>query len=448
MKNLMIVTSMFLIAFGITACGSSGNPGNDVTADTISDIGYDTHDVTEDSNAPDATDRDTDIAQLDLPFDPDTQTDIVDDSNVSTDTADVTLPIPQWVRMPVTIEDDIVNGINVMTPVDGLTFGYNALVREFVTYFSHDVDNAEIAELWHLDEITGVHVKKRLSGDPIAAMTNFCFDEDWCQFIGYDAVNNRYVVLGPRSPAMMSVDSGFAASQSAITGTQPPNGGISYSHLFAWDIERLLVYGYVTGSSFSKSLFEFNLSSGEWTEAITELPEVLANCLAWDSNADMLYSFGGNTTDDGGETSYAFGKYTVINRDSSSFESYDLPMELASREGMSCAADTNSTTIFVFGGFVINDNWDERQNVYHNDLWALDTSDGTWTKILEDGPTGEFETWDDEDWMLVGDVALPNFGHNVGRMEFDGSAAGPRLILMGDVPGTATQIYTMDLTGL
>ena len=457
MKRLPVLFVLFS-ATALYACGDTSNQPADTSDDAIIAVDVNTTDTIDDAamtdqggrdtSTPDSTDTDGFINNDAV--DANNGDEGPDDVNITDAAADIATDVPitpltPWTRMAITIDDPVVNGTSVMNPVDGMTFGYNPDGHEFITAFDRDWEDETITYLWHLDENTGVHKKKFLTGEVFSALTNFCFDEEWCQFIAYDESDSAWIVTGPRTPAVLKVDSAWASTQIAIAPEetdQPPNGAISYSHLFQG--HAFLIYGYITGTGFSDKLLMFDVRTADWTVAVAGLPPVFTNCLAMMPGAGVLYSIAGLTTDDGGETSYAYGKMVEINLGTGTFNEIDLPEGLAGRESVSCAADEANGRLYVFGGAVMVDNWDERLNFYHNDLWVYE--DGAWTQLLPDGAVGEFRQYGDS-WMLKADSTLPNFGKNMGKMMFDGSVE-PRLILMGDVPGTATQIYTLNLSDL
>ncbi|HOC98702.1 MAG TPA: hypothetical protein PKH54_02075 [Myxococcota bacterium] len=459
MKSLSVpvVLLTFLMAVG---CGS-GNGDNDIGEgdvvidtdvslpdtggpDSITDVerdviapdngGQDTG--LPDEGTPDAADASVDQSQGDTP--PDGIEDADEDA--------ATPPENPWKMMSIRIEDEVVRGTSIMNPVDGMTFGFNPVTDEYLTQFTHDWKDPLISYAWHLDESSGVHTRKVLEGSPWADGTNFCMDEDWCQFIAWDAGAGEWIVMGPRSPGLMRIDTSWRATPVPLAAGddgQPPNGGISYSHLFIGD--AFFVYGWITGSGFSDTLLKFELGTADWSTVLPGLLPVFSNCLAFDPVENVLISVGGLTTEDGGETSYPLDRIQIIDLDGPSASTLDLPEGLLGREGFSCAIDGATGHLYVFGGAKIEDNWDERLNTYHNDLWSWDGTN--WTNLIPDGPTGTFRQYG-ESWSLVGDKTLPNFGKNIGRMVYDENSSKPRLILMGDVPGTATQIYTLTLSDI
>lgn len=454
MKRLSTVFALVAVA-AFSACGNSSNPPADNGGDGIITIDVNTPDALDDTAGTDQGDRDTtpaDVTQTDTVVTDsivgDTaQTDVPPGDTVVADTAtDVPVgPPTYWNLVAVTIDDPVVNGKYLMNPVDGITYGYNPDTREFITAFDRDWEDESITYLWHLDETTGTHTKKFMTGEVFSAMANFCMGEEWCQFIAYDETDSTWVVAGPRAPAVLKIDSAWGATQTAVAveeTDQPPNGAISYSHLFSG--HTFLIYGYLTASSFSDKLFMFDVQAADWTVAVSGLPPVYANCLALMPTAGILYSIAGVSTDDGGETSYPYEKMVEIDLGTSTFNVIDLPEGLAGREGLNCAADEASGRLYVSGGSVMVDNYDERLNFYHNDLWVYE--DGAWTQVLPDGAIGEFRQYGDS-WSLKADATLPNFGRNIGKMMYDDSVE-PRLIVVGDVPGSATQMYTLTLSDL
>lgn len=456
-KMLPFIVLAFLAAVG---CGS-GSQNNDLGEyDAVIDIripqpdaiGEDTVSDTErDLTTPDQGGDQAVAPDDDLSDTPDSSGDQFQGDGIGDDAADidedtVTPPENPWKMLAIRIEDEIVRGTSVMNPVDGLSFGFNPDTNEYLTQFTHDWKDPLISYAWHLDESTGIHTRKVLDGNPWAEGTNFCMDEDWCQFIAWDSGTSEWIVMGPRSPGLMRIDNSWRATPVPLAAGddgQPPNGGISYSHLFVGD--AFFVYGWITGSGFSDTLLRFDLGTADWTTVLPGLYPVFSNCIAFDPVENIVISVGGLTTEDGGETSHALDKIQVIDLDGPSSTFQDLPEGLLGREGFSCAIDGGTGVLYVFGGAEIADNWDERLNTYHNDLWSWDGTN--WTNLIPDGPTGTFRQYG-ESWSLVGDKTLPNFGKNIGRMVYNDNGSRPRLILMGDVPGTATQIYTLTLSDI
>ncbi|MBP7381928.1 hypothetical protein KBA39_05965 [Myxococcota bacterium] len=453
----MIRLSAFaLLATALLALGCGGTtPGGDVTEDIQIGVDSVTNDTatdtpTSDRVEPDAITQDNgdqDTTETDAFVEDTSGTDTGDSDTSLEDVAtDTTVdPGPNWVRMSVQIEDPVVNGKYLMNPVDGITFGYNATGHEYITQFDRDWNDASITYMWHLDESTGIHSKKMTGGDVFADGTSFCMDESWCQFIGFDATDSTWVVMGPRTPAVMKVDASWQATQYDLVVDDPdqaPNGAISYSHIY--DGAGFWVYGYVSGTGFSDSLRFFDVATADWQVIKTDLTPVFTNCLTKATALNQIISVGGVTTDDGGETSYALGKLQIIDLGTNEVTITDLPTELAPRESMSCAFDDATSRLYVFGGAEMKDNYDERNNIYHNDLWMFEG--GVWTNLLPDGAVGEFRQYGDS-WSLKADASLPNFGRNMGRMMFDANGE-PRLVVIGDVPGTATQLYTLKLSDL
>jgi len=449
------LSALALLATALFALGCGGTtPGSDATEDIQIGVDSVNNDTAADTFTPDRVESDA-LAHDNGDQDTDETDALVEDTLVADtgdhDTSvediavDSTDPGPGWVRMGVQIQDPVVNGKYLMNPVDGITFGYNAAGHEFITQFDRDWNDASITYMWHLDELTGIHSKKMTGGDVFEDGTNFCMNESWCQFIGFDATDSTWVVMGPRTPAVMKVDASWQATQFDLVVDEPdqaPNGAISYSHLY--DGVGFWVYGYVSGTGFSDSLRYFDVATADWQVIKTGLTPVFTNCLTKAQDLNDIISVGGLTTDDGGETSHAYGKLQIIDLDTNEVSIADLPTELAPREGMSCAFDDATSRLYVFGGAEIKDNYDERNNIYHNDLWLFEG--GVWTNLLPDGAIGEFRQYG-ENWSLKADASQPNFGRNMGKMMFEANGE-PRLVVIGDVPGTATQLYTLKLSDL
>ncbi len=350
-----------------------------------------------------------------------------------------------WRRVPVEIDDPVVTGNSLMTPIDGVSFGYNPAARLFLTAFQHDLDDPTSASVWLFDETTERHYKRRLTGEPLPFETNFCNGETWCQFIHYCEESDEFVVLGPRAEEVMWVDGEGHARTTPISGDPlAPNGAIAYSFVFDWDSRRVLVYGYLAPWQNGNALYSLDLATGEWSKPVEGLPEVFDNCLAYDPQSGTLLSFGGTVSVPDPESAEILSApsavVTIIKVASGEVASSPLPEPLAARHSMSCAVHSVTGEAYVFGGAVVRSNIIESENDYHNDLWAFNTATGEWRELLPDGPLGYFEEHGEHEF-LVGDLERPNFGKNKGRMMVDSD----RLLLMGNVPGSATQLYSMEL---
>jgi len=354
-----------------------------------------------------------------------------------------------WNRILIEIDDPIVNGSSLMMPVDGISYAHDQANDVFATSFGSAYDDPTVLFLWLFDGASGRHFKQFLSGEPMAASTPFCVGgEDWCQYIGFDPVSSDWTVLGPSSPTMMRIDENGLASQQATSGNRPPDSWINRTFRHDWISRKLWEYGAVGPSGFGHTLYAFDMDSGVWSEAKTRLPQVMDNCLVVDAVTGLHYSFGGKTTDDGGDTSTLLDSYVIIDPQSDSFEEQLLPVAMGARRSMSCALDADRGLVFLLGGSVVRDNWNEIENDYHNDLWAYRLSDGVFFQILEDTPGGIFLEPDSYgDRSFEGDPEGPNFGMNVAKMTYD--PAADRLLVIGEVPiFTHEQVYWMELEGI
>ncbi len=354
-----------------------------------------------------------------------------------------------WNRIPTEIDDPVVNGTSLMMPIDAISYAYDPASGLMATAFGSAYDDPDILFLWLLDTATGRHYKLFLSGDPLAADTPFCVDgEDWCQYIGFDPTSQEWIVVGPSTPALMRVTAAGVASQVATSGDRPPDSWISRKHRYDWDTRTLWEYGAVGPSSFSNGLYALDLDTGVWSLVVADLPQIKDNCLVVDGQAGLAYSFGGDTTDDGGYTVTPVGTYLTIDADSGTHQELPLPAAMDLRGNINCALDPTRGLVFLLGGSVVNDYWNEIENEYHNDLWALRLSDGVFFELVPDGPMGTFLEPDQYgDRAFEGDPAGPNFGQNPGLMTY--SSTEDRLLVIGEVPiFTHEQAYWMDLTGV
>jgi hypothetical protein len=352
---------------------------------------------------------------------------------------------PTWRKLNVIIQDPVVNGSSIMTPIDGISYAFNPENNNFVTQMGHDVDNSEIGFLWTIDEVAENHTKLELSGEFFAEAENFCMNENWCQFIGYDSVNNEYIITGPRASGIMRTDDSGDSVITSVSGTQPSNGNISYSHIFDWEHRKLYVYGFMTPAGASSTLFELDLDTGLWEEHPSILPEVYNNCLAYEPSTNILYSFGGKITNDGGDTFHETDLVSVINLNDDTVDLNTLDPGIGPRASMGCAFSGQLDRHILFGGNKALDLYNEIDNEYHNDLWIYDPATQNYTQLMPTENTGTFEDPDEYgDQAFIGNENGPNFGKNRGLMQLD--STNNRLMIMGSVPiFTHEQLYFLDL---
>lgn len=349
-----------------------------------------------------------------------------------------------WVHLPVEIDDPIMQGTSLMLPTDNAVFSYDAADDRFITLYGRDYFEPEIAFIWQVDGWDGTHSKKFLTGNIFPEGENFCMNENWCQFIDFDPQNGDLVILGPLSPHIMHVDSDLIASLTDTDGSQPSNSAITFSHVFDWENRVLYVYGMLLPYDFGSELYKVDLDTGHWAKIATALPAVYDNCLALDTSGDTLYSFGGSSSDDGGDTSYYLSSYTAVNLSDFSHASFTMPELIGERRAMSCTTDSARELIYLFAGAKVVDNYDETLNDYHNDLWGFDPDDGSFEIMMPDSDTGYFEEPDQWGTSFVGYPSGPNFGKNRAYLSHD--ETNNRLILAGQVPVfTGGQLYLLPL---
>lgn len=361
--------------------------------------------------------------------------DCVLDENDNPECVDKTLA---WQHFPITIVDPIVNGTSLMSPVDGISFAVRETTGEIITSFGSDYDDPNEVFLWHVDG-SGNHSKKLLSGTPFTGTTAFCVgEENWCQFIAWDEANDSYVIMGPSTDAFMSVSATtWEATQTVVTGTHPPDSHISVTHTFADG--AFYLYGSTGPSGFGNSLYRFDIASAQWETIATGLPQIDDNCLAVDTDAGYVWSFGGRLTTDGGNTTSNLDAVIRISIDTGDVVQTTFPF--GPRKGMSCTYDPDYNMVFIHGGNIVNDNWNDALNEFYNDLWVFDPVGNTFTELIpltEGGTLTAPDSYGDQ--SFEGDPDGPNFGKNRGLMRYD--SASQRLVLIGAVPiFTHEQIY-------
>jgi len=354
-----------------------------------------------------------------------------------------------WVRLDVEIDDPIMVGTSLNTPIDTVSFAYDAVTDVFATAFGRDINDPNLTHLWLVEGADGTHAKQPLTGDVFGPTDGFCMGtEDWCQYVGYDAASSEWVVLGPSTTSMMRVGANWTATLETTSGTHPPDNWISHSHRFAWSARRLFLYGAVGPSGFSDTVFAFNLDTNAWTSVATGLPQMVDNCLAYDSQSSMVLSIGGRVTSDGGNTTQTVDTILTIDPVNGTHTSDTLPVSMGPRRAMSCAYDAGRHLLYVYAGSVVNDRWNEAENDYHNDLWALDLTQMTWTELVPDTESGTLNAPDSNgDQSFVGHPEGPNFGQNRGHLLMDPD--NDRLMIIGAVPiFTHEQLYLLRLEGV
>ncbi|HUU01687.1 MAG TPA: kelch repeat-containing protein [Myxococcota bacterium] len=339
-----------------------------------------------------------------------------------------------WIHLEVLIDDPIVNGSSLQLPIDGPSFGYDPGTDLFATRYDRDFNDPSKAFIWTLDGGSGSHYKTDLSGDPFPQGESFCVGgEDWCQIISFDGASSEWVFVGPSASSLMRVDAFGTAALTPTSGERQPDSFIDRIHRFDWTGRQLLLYGATGPSSFSENVYSLDLDTGVWSQAVSNLRQEDNNCLVYLAETGVLYSFGGRETQDGGNTVQLLPTYDAVDLAGGSVVTADMPAAIGARQAMNCAYDSGRKLIFLYGGCVVNDRFDEIQNAYHNDLWALDPADGSWTQLMPDTEPGTFSDPDQYgDHRFTGDDRKPNFGMNRGQMQYD--AQNDRLIIMGEVP--------------
>ena len=367
----------------------------------------------------------------------------------------VTADRVQWRHQEVTIVDPIVNGTSLNLPVDGVAYASMG-GSQAITSYGRDLDDPGIAYLWHADLHTGEHTKKTLTGELPPADMNFCGGEDWCQFLGYEFVDgqSRWLVTGPRAESLLRVATNtYETTLVATSGDRPGDSFISYTHVFDTVARKLYVFGHLAPAGFSSTLYALDLDTGVWTATALDVPQTWDNCLAADTDNGLLYSFGGRVTDDGGETSAPTDAYHVIDPVDGSVTPGTMPQEIGVRQALSCAWTKSfggypEGGIYLFGGAVVNDHYNEALNVYYNDTWFFEPAANQWTRVLAQTDPGDLEPADEYgDQAFVGDPAQPNFGRNRGVMVEAGAFCG--FLIIGEVPiFTHAQAYSMGVDAL
>ena len=361
----------------------------------------------------------------------------------------------RWRHNETLIVDPVVNGTSLNLPVDGVSYGSMG-GSQLLTSYGRDLNDPGIAYVWLYDVSSGEHTKQVLSGDLPPADENFCGGEDWCQFLGAEFVDgqSRWLITGPRAASLMRIDlPTYEATLLATSGDRPGDSFISYTHVWDMTSRKLYVFGHLAPAGFSSTLYALDLDTGVWTATALDVPQTYDNCLAVDADTGLLYSFGGRTTEDGGETSAVTDAYYVIDPIDGSVTPGTLPAEIGSRQALSCTwtntfAYPREGGIYLFGGAVANDYYNEALNSYYNDIWFFDPVADEWLLVLAGTVPGTLEAPDGNgDQAFVADPALPNFGKNRGLLTESSSACG--FLIVGEVPiFTHAQAYTLGVDAL
>ncbi len=352
-----------------------------------------------------------------------------------------------WIHLPIAIDDPIVNGTSLMVPVDNITLALDGASGRMFTSFGHDINDPSLSHLWHFDTTSGIHAKTQLGGSTFSEDENFCMNENWCQFLNHHSPTDEILLTGPRASAIMFVNpETFVSRMVSTSGTRPANSHISHSHVFDPESGHLYVFGALTPSGFGSTLFRMDPETGVWADVANGLPNRADNCLALNPSENAMYSFGGRTTPDGGNTSSHVNTFLRIDLSNGNHVETPMPGQLGARVNLSCVHDPARNIIFVFGGAVILDNWDEGLNTYFNDLWVYHPDTGDWTLLLENKPGGTLSEPDQYgDRSFTGFPEGPNFGKRNGRMLLDPKE--DRLWLVGSVPVfTHEQPYFLPLS--
>ncbi len=367
----------------------------------------------------------------------------------------VTAHFVQWRHREVTIVDPVVNGTSLNLPVDGVAYATMG-GSQAITSYGRDLDDPGVAYLWHVNLHTGEHTKKTLTGVLPPADMNFCGGEDWCQFLGFEFVDTRgyWLVTGPRAESLLRIDaSTYETTLVATSGDRPGDSSISYTHVFDSVARKLYVFGHLAPAGFSSTLYTLDLVTGVWTATALEVPQTYDNCLVVDTDNGLLSSFGGRVTFDGGQTSAPTDAYYVIDPIDGSVTPGTMPEEIGARQALSCAWTNNFAYpgdggIYLFGGAVLNDHYNEALNVYYNDTWYFEPAANQWTRVLAQTDPGDLEPADEYGYQaFVGDPEQPNFGRHRGVMSEAGSFCG--FLVIGEVPiFTHAQAYTLGVDAL
>jgi hypothetical protein len=345
-----------------------------------------------------------------------------------------------WKHQALIIEDEIVNGSSFMMPTDSISYGYNSETGRIISQFGRKDDKTF---LWDFDLSTGIEKKLDLTGDVFSATENFCQDTDWCQFISYNKNENKYMILGSSTNSLMLVTPEGVGELQEVSGSRIPDNMINVHHISVDNGSRFLFFGGLTPSGASSKIYEF--SNLTWKILYDKMPQIAGNCIAYDSENNYLYSFGGRIATNSGNTFTMTSKYFVIDLNNDIHNEFELPTQIGTRKDMSCTYDSKRKYIYLYGGNIVNDRWDEYQNEYFNDLWVYDIANNTWSNILEQTTPGTFTEPDDRgDRTFDGDPTKPNFGQNQGKLIYD--EKNDRLLIIGSIPMyTHEQLFILNL---
>lgn len=189
----------------------------------------------------------------------------------------------------------------------------------------------------------------------------------------YDARNNHWNKLTP-------------------TGSSPPS---TLTLRAALDATKRKIYiigdGYLSDGNTSASgmwIYGLDTNAWEYNEIPTELKDLVANDVAWDSNRGHIYAFGGGGT---GEESNALW---VFNSEIYSWNKLEpVGGSPPARNNHSLVWDPNGDRLIVFGGI------GGGGGTFYNDLWIYSASTNSWKMQRPRGDLpfarlGHSATWD------------------------------------------------------
>lgn len=346
----------------------------------------------------------------------------------------------EWEHQALAIEDEIVNGSSFMMPVDSISYAYNSESETIISQFGRKDDKTF---LWDFNLLTGIEKKLGLTGDVFSSTENFCQDTDWCQFISYNKSENKYMILGSSTNSLMLVSPEGIAELREVSGEHIPDNMINVNHISVDGGSKFLFFGGLTPSGASSKIYEF--SNLTWKVIYDKMPEIAGNCIAYDSDNKQLYSFGGQIATNSGNTFTTTSKYFVVDLDNNIHHEFEMPSEIGIRKGMSCTYDSKRKYIYLYGGNIVNDRWDEYQNKYFNDLWVYDIANNKWTNIIEQTNPGTFTEADQMgNRSFEADSSKPNFGQNQAKLIYDNK--NDRLLIIGSIPiFTHEQLFILNL---
>jgi hypothetical protein len=176
-------------------------------------------------------------------------------------------------------------------------------------------------------------------------------------------------------------DNNYSWSQLSPTGVPSVRAGHTAVYDYNGTYPIMYVFGGNNNATYYNNTYSYNLTSGVWSTVSGTAPSVRSGHSAvYDLNTDKMYIFGGysgsgylNDTYRCNITNPTTGTWTTMS---------SLTGAASKRTGHTAVYDSNTTKMYVFGG------WNGTAGGYFNDTYVFNATSGasgTWTTLT---PTG------------------------------------------------------------